>query len=392
MRAQVRITAIQYLEQYLDQYLAQYPVSLGFQQHDRAKIVTHWQTQEILIKPCYPNYQAHYSCPVAFQLAHDLNQYLNRFNSPAIDQLPSTKEQSSNQSQPNRSPHLEIAPLNPEQIAQALSDRLQHLNHRLTISTISAPEIELLATSSQFYAVAAIGGHLNFRLSDRYLADCLSAYLSYFKNLNVNCDDAPSDQIDQRNKQNDLNAPVNRSIHSIDRARSLNKPNSAYPSQQSKFPGYTYVQYAYATCEAMLQLAQQEGLANASAADFNWSFLSHPEKSNQFNQFDRALQSPASPSRLIFQTEPELQLIVEILKIGDYFLSSNIPDGQPPPNVRQWQKAAYGLALSCLIFYEHCPMFGVSPAIAIARVGLFALTQQLIKLLVGNLIDLPTQL
>jgi hypothetical protein len=159
----------------------------------------------------------------------------------------------------------------------------------------------------------------------------------------------------------------------------------------------------------MLQLAKREGLVDAADIGFNWRLLDNYASyvSNDISQTQLG-QKP----RLLLQTEPELQLVFEILKIGDrYFLTadhithqdSNQLNNQGEPDqksVSQWRKSisqsahksAYDLALSCLRFYEHCPLFVANPTLSNARIGLFALTHKLIKFLVGEHIDLPEQL
>jgi arginyl-tRNA synthetase len=162
------------------QYIAQYGESLGLAKPNLAEFLARSQLTPIIIKPCYPRFNAHYSCPVAFNLANDLNALAPQTQ----NQLLATPDQYQGNNDITRSPTSLPANITPAKIAQDLSNKLNNLSDRLAIS---CQQIESERVTNQkayrAYAVEAIDGHLNFRLSDRYIANCLNAYLNDLTNF-----------------------------------------------------------------------------------------------------------------------------------------------------------------------------------------------------------------
>jgi hypothetical protein len=314
------------------------------------------EQQQVTIKPCYPRHGAHYSCAVAFQLASYLNNCFKNLPNNLVDQ-PQTSNQPTSPPQQSQPPqYLRAIDLinaaTPAQIGQGLGDRLAELS----LYHDQANESSNLANQPDYF-VTTIDGHLNFRLSDRYISACLNAYATYLVNiLNIAA----------------INPGKNDPATAIASSDAISPTGD--PTSPMNFPGYTHVQYAHARCAAMLQLSKDQGLADATAADFNWQLLD--------NHGDR------SP-RLWLQEKPEQQLIFTILQIGDRYFDPNLQSAPAELSSQEKIKLVSELTSSCLEFHDRCPVFGKNEAIAKARIGLFALTYKLIKSLASQYIYLP---
>jgi arginyl-tRNA synthetase len=213
----------------------------------------------------------------------------------------------------------------PLEVAQELSDRIQD--------------------RSKFTVSVAGKGWLNFCLTDAFWAECLYSLTE------------------------------------------LPLPN--HTSSRLNFPGYTYVQYAYAQCHSLLRLAANQKLVG------EWNLLD-------------------AEGKLLLQEESELRLALQCLAIGDQI--SRLPErfdppacGIPlkkgdlinsssPPFVKVgWEgssnaaeiKLCRNLATSFLEFSDRCRIFSVAADLALVRIGLVNITQKLIGILASSYIDLP---
>jgi len=178
-----------------------------------------------------------------------------------------------------------------------------------------------LSADPRFTVSVAANGWLNFRLSDAFLAECLYGL---------------------------VNLPV------VD--RTVIKP-------QQNFSGYTYVQYAYARCHALLRMATKSELVG------DWQLLDREGK-------------------LLLRSTAELGLAVQCLSIGDEIALCSGKGLTKKLEI----KLCRDLATSFLEFYDRCRIFGVNREVSIARIGLISIGQKLIQFLAAKYIDLPKTL
>ncbi len=239
----------------------------------------------ITVKPCYAQYQnhhdSHYTCPIAFSLAHQLG----------------------------RSP-LAVAQILAESIGELVGDRFQ---------------------------VAVAGdGWLNFGLCDRFMAESLSTLSQLLESRSVSC--------------------------TVSRSRST-----------SNFPGFSYVQYAYARCCALLRLARQQELRDRQT--FSWQLL-----------------DPTGD--LYLRTAIEQRLILCLLTIADQIVRNfNHPQAQNHHVVPKLsQKLSKNLAADFLNFYDTCRILSADRQVAMARIGLIITVKEAIAHLVADQIFLPESL
>lgn len=181
-----------------------------------------------------------------------------------------------------------------------------------------------LSADPRFIVSVAANGWLNFRLSDAFLAECLYGLEK---------------------------SPV------VD--RTVIKPLET----QQNFSGYTYVQYAYTRCHALLRMATKSGLIG------DWQLLD-------------------CEGKLLLRSTAELGLAVQCLLIGDEIALCSREGLRDQLEI----KLCRDLATSFLEFYDRCRIFGVNQEVSIARIGLISIGQKLIQFLATEYIDLPKTL
>ncbi|WP_162139238.1 DALR anticodon-binding domain-containing protein [Pseudanabaena sp. PCC 6802] len=164
-------------------------------------------------------------------------------------------------------------------------------------------------------------GWLNFRLSDRLIAESLYA-------------------LSQTLKENEI----------------------ATPDQPQNFPGYTYVQYAYARCCALLRLARQLELMG-DWHDFSWQLLD-------------------PTGNLYLRESVEMRLA---LCLVDFEKRSKLDELERKRAI----KLSKNLAANFLDFYDTCRIASAARDLSEARMGLVATTQKVIAYLASGLIFLP---
>jgi hypothetical protein len=195
---------------------------------------------------------------------------------------------------------------------------------------------------SDCFAVAVGSeGWLNFRLSDRLIADSLLALSQ----------DLSSDEI------------------------------IAPPNRPQNFPGYTYVQYAHARCCALLRLAQRQELMG-NLHDFSWQLLD-------------------PTGNLYLRESVEIRLVSCLAAIADATalpLERCLEDNSSQPDLsyrleklerKVAIKLSKNLAANFLDFHDACRIVSVDGNLSMARMGLVTTTQKVIAYLVSGLIFLP---
>ena len=136
------------------------------------------------------------------------------------------------------------------------------------------------------------------------------------------------------------------------------------------FPGYSYVQYAYARCCALLRLAQQQELAS-DLHTFNWQLL-----------------DPGGDLYLRAATEHRLAFC--LLTIADEIVRNSTSPQEPDRHVAA--KLSKNLAAKFLDFYDSCRILSPDRGVTMARIGLIATTKKAIAHLVADQIFLPQSL
>ena len=236
----------------------------------------------ITVRPSFSehrNIHNHYSCAIAFSLAHQLG----------------------------RSP-LEVAQNLAESISELVSDR--------------------------FLLEVAGDGWLNFALRDCFLAESLVTL-----------------------------------SHALE-TRSDELPTSRSPRSTINFSGYSYVQYAYARCCALMRLAQKMEFAN-NLQIFSWQLLD-PE------------------GGLYLLTASEQRLAFCLLTIADEIVLNSTSHKEIDRPVAI--KLSKNLTAHFLDFYNFCRILSVNRELALARIGLIATTKKAIADLVSTQIFLPEAL
>ncbi len=140
------------------------------------------------------------------------------------------------------------------------------------------------------------------------------------------------------------------------------------------FPGYTNVQYAYARCCALLRLAQQQELVR-DLHTFSWQLLD-PE------------------GDLYLRAATEQRLAFYLLTIADEIVRNSTSPRQLEQQVatKLSKKLSRNLAANFLDFYDSCRIVGAECELAMARIGLIAITKKAIAHLVADQIFLPESL
>jgi arginyl-tRNA synthetase len=214
-------------------------------------------------------------------------------------------------------------------------------------------------------------GWLNFRLSDRLIADSLLALSQ----------DLQSGEI------------------------------TALPSRPQNFPGYTYVQYAHARCSALLRLAQSQGLIG-NPRDFSWQLLA--PTGNLYLRESTEMRLVSCLVTLACEVEPGVNEIITPQSFPSGSAKQE-QDGSYAPalfnyegdrgleadaimHVSPWLKGldckvaiklSKNLATNFLSFYDSCQITSVGRDLGMARTGLVATTQKAIARLASGLIVLP---
>jgi arginyl-tRNA synthetase len=237
---------------------------------------------DITVKPCFEEHRnlcRHYTCAIAFSLAHQLGRSL-----------------------------LEVAQTLAESIRELVSDRFQ---------------VEVAGE-----------GWLNFTLRDCVIAECL-----------VNLSQALETRID-------------------------NTPTTGLPRSPINFSGYSYVQYSYARCGALMRLAQKVELAD-NLQIFSWQLL--------------------DPDGVLYlRITTEQRLAFYLLAIADEIVRNSINFKEIDCSVGI--KLSKNLATNFLDFYNSCRILSADRELALARIGLISTTKKAIAYLVASQIFLPESL
>lgn len=146
------------------------------------------------------------------------------------------------------------------------------------------------------------------------------------------------------------------------------------------------IQYAYARCYSLMQLAQKENLivlteisANQIKSMFpNLSALPQNESILIINR-PQLLPWVNYRQQLQFCHQAEYALIIQLVKVVDELCCSS------QLNLNQWAKTALKLSQAFADFHSHCQIFGQTyaqnPQLAQARLGLILGTYVVLKLL-----------
>jgi arginyl-tRNA synthetase len=215
-------------------------------------------------------------------------------------------------------------------IALSLADQLG----RSPLEIARVIERVMVELSSDRFSVAVGGeGWLNFRLSDRLIADNLRALY-------------------QAIDRNEIVIPI--------------------PNLAQNFPGYTYVQYAYARCCALLCLARERELIG-DLHNPNWQFL-----------------DPAGG--LYLRESAEVKLVLCLVAIADEVAQGVKGSILPKLDRDVAIKFSKNLAANFLHFYDECRIVSMDCNLGVARIGLVATTQKVITYLASELIVLAEAL
>ncbi len=146
------------------------------------------------------------------------------------------------------------------------------------------------------------------------------------------------------------------------------------------------IQYAYARCYSLIQLAQKENLivlTEISANQIKSMFpnLSTPSQEEGILIINHPQLLPWLNYRqqLQFCHQAEYALIIQLVKVVDELCCS------PQLNLNEWAKTALNLSRAFADFHSHCQIFGQTnaqtPQLAQARLGLILATYVVLKLL-----------